>query len=236
MARRLLLLSNSTSYGQGYLDHAADEIEDFLGHVRRLLFVPFAVADQAAYGSRVRERFLRLGREVDRIPADPATARSVVEGAEAVFVGGGNTFRLLDLVRRYRLIEPLRGSVARGVPYIGSSAGTVIAAPTLQTTNDMPIVCPESFESLGLVPFHCNCHYQDPYPSSRHMGETREERLMEFHEENERPVVGLREGSWLRIEGDRAVLGGRPGARVFRRGLSPEEFPPGGDLSLLLHA
>src|SRR5262249_19579645 len=121
-----------------------------------------------------------------------------------------------------------------GMPYMGSSAGTNIAAPTIRTTNDMPIVQPASFEALGLVPFQINPHYLDPDPKSTHMGETREQRLREFHEENEAPVVGLREGAWMRIEGDRAILGGARGARIFRRDEEPEERGTGDSLDDLL--
>jgi dipeptidase E len=226
---RLLLLSNSTNFAKRYLEHAVTEILDFLGPVRRIAFVPFALHDQAGYWKSVRDRFRDMEIEVDRMPADRSAGETVL-WTEAVFVGGGNTFRLIDGVRRTGLIEPLRRRVTEGMPYIGSSAGTVIAGPTMMTTNDMPIVQPESFEGLGLVPFQINCHYLDAEPTSNHMGETREERLREFHEENDTPVVGLREGAWLRVEGEGVTLGGTAGARIFFRGRPPEERQPGEDL------
>ena len=231
--RRLLLLSNSTNHGAGYLDHAAPAIASFLGPVRRLLFVPFALRDWTAYTARARERLAREGIEANGATAD-AQGRAAFEEAEAVFVGGGNTFRLLDRLQRSDLLEVLRRRAAAGMPYLGASAGTNIAAPTIKTTNDMPIVQPRSFAALGLVPFQINPHYIDADPSSRHMGETREERLREFLEENETPVLGLREGAWIRVEGDRATLEGMNGARVFRRGADPEEVAPGASLDRLL--
>lgn len=232
--KRLLLLSNSTNHGAGYLDHAMDAITSFLGPVRRLVFVPFALHDWAAYTARARERFARAGIEVEGATAD-AQASAALEKAEAVFVGGGNTFRLLDRLQRSRFLDILRRRAMGGMPYLGASAGTNIAAPTIRTTNDMPIVQPAGFSALGLVPFQINPHYVDADPSSRHMGETREERLREFLEENDTPVLALREGAWLRVEGDRAVLEGANGARLFGRAVEAEELATGAQLDRLLH-
>ena len=231
--RRLLLLSNSTNHGAGYLDHAMEAIGSFLGPVRRLCFVPFALRDHPGYTARARERFVVAGIDVRAVPADAAGA-AALETAEAVFVGGGNTFRLLDRLQRSGLLEVLRRRAAAGMPYLGASAGTNIAAPTIRTTNDMPIVQPAGFSALGLVPFQINPHYVDADPSSRHMGETREERLREFLEENETPVLALREGAWLRVEGERAWLEGTNGARIFRRGAEPAQVAPGAVLDALL--
>jgi dipeptidase E len=229
----LLLLSNSTEHGRGYLDHAMPAIREFLGPVRRLVFIPFALRDREAYTAKVRARFAKEGIDVQGLRPDGEEA-PVLHRAEAVFVGGGNTFRLLDTLQRTGLLDALRRRARGGAPYLGASAGTNIAAPTIKTTNDMPIVQPASFDALGLVPFQINPHYVDPDPSSRHMGETREERLREFLEENDAAVVGLREGAWLRIEGDGARLGGLRGARIFRRGREPEEVAPGAALDALL--
>jgi dipeptidase E len=233
MPRRLLLISNSTNHGQGYLDHVLPEIDGFLGPVRRLVFVPFALKDREGYGAKVAERLAALGVEVATLTADEA-GRRLVQDAEAVFTGGGNTFRLLKTLQDGGFLPLLRARALAGMPYIGSSAGTNIAAPTIRTTNDMPIVEPDSFEALGLVPFQINPHYLDPDPGSTHMGETREQRIKEFHEENETPVVGIREGAWIRVEGDRATLGGARGARIFRRGAAPEERQAGAALDDLL--
>jgi dipeptidase E len=231
--RNLLLLSNSTNHGQGYLDHAMAELLGALAGARRILFVPFALADRGGYTARFRERLAREGVEVDELVADPSGPRRI-ETAEAVFVGGGNTFRLLRALHDFGFLAALRARALGGMPYLGASAGINVAGPTIRTTNDMPIVEPPSFDALGLVPFQINPHYLDPEPGTTHMGETREQRLVEFLEENDRVVVGLREGGWIRVEGDRAQLGGSRGARIFRRGAAPEERPPGARLDDLL--
>jgi dipeptidase E len=231
--RRLLLLSNSSNHGQGYLDHAMPAIRRLLAGARTLAFVPFALRDQNAYTARVRARFALEGVSVQGVTADEA-GRRACEAAEAVFIGGGNTFRLLDRLQRGGLVEPLRRRALAGMPYLGASAGTNVATPTLKTTNDMPIVEPESFAALGLVPFQINPHYVDADPSSRHMGETREERLREFLEENDAVVVGLREGTWLRAEDRSLWLEGLRGARIFRRDREPEEVAAGASLDPLL--
>lgn len=233
MARRLLLVSNSTAFGEGYLDHCIDEMLDLLGSTPRLVFVPFALFDRDGYGRKAVRRFRAAGVEVDVLTAD-AEGRELLAEAPAVFVGGGNTFRLLKTLQDAEMVDLLQARAREGMPYMGASAGSNLAAPTVRTTNDMPIVEPESLTALDLVPFQINPHYLDPDPSSRHMGETREQRLNEFLEENDRVVVGLREGTWIRVEGDEGVLGGRTGARIFRRGAAPEERPPGASVTDLL--
>ena len=233
MARRLLLISNSTNHGEGYLDHVLDEMDGFLGQIRRLVFVPFALKDREGYGTKVAERLADAGIQASTLTADEAGQR-MLRDAEAVFTGGGNTFRLLKTLQDSGLFPILRERARAGMPYIGSSAGTNLAAPTIRTTNDMPIVEPASFDAFGLVPFQINPHYIDPDPGSTHMGETREQRLREFHEENTVPVVGIREGAWIRVEQDKASLGGRTGARIFRRDQEPEEREPGASLDDLL--
>src|SRR5207249_2863108 len=175
---RLLLLSNSTEHGQGYLDHAMPAIRELIGPARSLAFVPFALHDHDAYTAKVQARFAREGVAVTALGAD-AREGARVDGAEAVFVGGGNTFRLLDTLQRTGLLAALRRKARSGAPYLGECAGTNVAAPTIKTTNDMPIVQPASFGALGLVPFQINPHYLDADPASRHMGETREDRLRE---------------------------------------------------------
>jgi dipeptidase E len=227
---RLLLLSNSTNFGAGYLEHAAEAITGHFGGIRRILFVPFALHDQVAYHAKAQARFQPLGIEVDRL-AEGAGAATALERAEGIFVGGGNTFRLLDRLQRSGVVELLRKRVLAGMPYLGASAGTVIAAPTIRTTNDMPIVEPRTLAALDLVPFQINCHYLDPDPGSRHMGETRETRLLEFLEENDLAVVGLREGGMIEVGDSGAVtLHGSAGARLFRRGSEPIEVGHGARL------
>jgi dipeptidase E len=230
---RLLLLSSSTLHGSGYLDYCESVITSFLGSsVTRVLFVPYAVHDRDAYAAKVRERFARMNLAVDSVHDAAGGPVKAVDRAEAVFIGGGNTFRLIDTLWKERLVDPVRARVRAGMPYIGSSAGSNVASPTMMTTNDMPIVQPPTFEALGLVPFQINPHYLDPAPGSTHMGETREERIREFHEENEAAVVGLREGAWLNIDRTDIWLGGLTGARVFRRGQAPTEHPGASRLDL----
>jgi dipeptidase E len=225
-AKRLLLISNSVQYGHGYLDHAEEELRNFLHGVKRVLFVPYALLDRQAYAETARARLEKMGHGLDSIHRAP-DPRKAVENAEAIFIGGGNTFRLLKNLYDNRLLEPIRKRVEQGMRYVGSSAGSVVSCPTIRTTNDMPIVEPPSLTSLGLVPFQLNCHYLDGDPNSTHMGETREVRLREFHEENETPVVGIREGSMLRVDNGTVVLKGTTGGKLFRRGEQPLELAPG---------
>jgi dipeptidase E len=216
---RLLLISSSNVHGYGYLDQPEPEMRAFLGAGRRVAFVPFAFHNHAGYTAKIRERLGRM--ELDVIPIDD------VDRADAIFVGGGNTFRLLKTLYERDLLSPIRDRVRAGLPYLGSSAGTVIASPTMKTTNDMPIVEPPSFTTLGLIDYQINPHYIDPDPQSTHKGETREERIREFLEENDVPVVGLREGSILRVEDGTTTLLGSKTARIFRRGEEPVEAEPG---------
>jgi dipeptidase E len=230
---RLLLISNSTLHGSGYLDHAAGEISDFLGDLKRVLFVPYALHDVDKYAAQARERFAKMGYALESIHTTSEPAQAVRE-AEAIFIGGGNTFRLLKALYDHDLLDAIRERVRDGMPYIGSSAGSNVAAPTIRTTNDMPIVQPPSFDALGLVSFQINPHYLDADPNSTHKGETREERIVQFLEENEAPVVGLREGAMLTIENGRIHLKGSTGARIFRRGHDPVETLPGSYLDELV--
>ena len=234
MAHDLLLLSNSTVHGRGFLEHALDAIAEFLAGHRTVYFAPFALADHDGYTGRVQAALRPLGVEVVGLHA-AADPRAELERAEALFVGGGNTFRLLRSVQRLGLLEPVGRRVAAGsLRYLGSSAGTNHACPSIRTTNDMPIVQPDSFAAFGLVPFQINPHYQDPDPASTHMGETREQRLREFLEENDVPVLAMREGSWLRRRGGSLALAGTTGAVLFRRGVAPVSYDGGSDLSFLL--
>lgn len=231
---KLLLLSNSTAHGRSYLEHAEEVIADHLSGIGELLFVPYAQADHDGYTARVAAFMERFGTPVRGVHTADDPARAAAD-AEAVFIGGGNSFRLLSALHRHGLVAALRSQVAAGASYMGSSAGTNMACPTLRTTNDMPIVQPPSFEALGLIPFQINPHYLDPAPDNSHMGETRETRLSEFLEENDVPVLGLREGTWLRRDGDRLELAGvSGGARLFARGAQPREHRPGADLGELL--
>lgn len=207
-------------------------MREFFGPVSRLLFVPYALADHDAYLSLLHERGLHAGYELVGLHRETDVGRAVRE-AEGIFVGGGNTFRLLDTLHRLGLIPLIRERVAGGLPYLGISAGTNVACPTIKTSNDMPIVQPPSFEALSLVPFQVNPHYVsghfhvkegDQYVE--HFGETRDERIKEYHELNELPVVGLWEAGLLHIDSHGTRLSGAP-ARIFRKGSSAIDVEPG---------
>jgi dipeptidase E len=227
----LLLISCSTIYGRGYLDHVEEEIRDLLKGVQSVAFVPFALYDRDAYAAKAGERFRRMGFALESAHASSGPWR-IIERAEAIFIGGGNTFRLLTALQDLDLLEIIRTRVESGCPFIGSSAGSIVACPTLKTTKDMPVVQPRSFDALHLVNFQISPHYLDPDPKSTHMGETQEERITQYLEENEPPVVGLREASALRIHYRAVVLRGDASARIFRRGKAPVEILPGTDLTV----
>jgi dipeptidase E len=229
----LLLLSNSSAPGMSFLEHARGVIGQLVPPGSRLLFLPYAATDQDRYARVMSDALAPLSVSVAsaHLLSDPVRE---LAACDAVFTGGGNSFRLLRTLQSSGLVEALRQAVAAGMPYLGASAGTNMACPTLRTTNDMPIVQPESFEALGLVPFQINPHYLDPDPVSTHQGETRPQRIEEFLTENDVPVLGLREGSWLRVSGQLAVLGGTAGARLFRRSEPARELNSGTDVSELL--
>jgi dipeptidase E len=225
----VLLLSNSRPPGGAEpFAHAREVLASHLDG-RDVWFVSYALADHDHYFAWVR-RALGVGIDLRPLHREPDPAATVAAAA-AVLVGGGNTFRLLHEVRRLRVLDALRTN--DDCRYTGSSAGTNLACPTVKTTNDMPIVDPGGLDALARVPFQVNPHYLDPDPTSTHQGETREERIAEFHEMNHVPVVGLREGAWLHRTGDDLALGGNT-ARLFRRDQEPEELAVGTDLSWLL--
>lgn len=225
MTGRLILASNSTNPGGEYLGHLEDAIRHHFSDSTTVAFVPYALADLDNYGATAERKFESLGIRMESVHrhSEPAQALSTADG---VFIGGGNTFRLLDRLIRHDLIEPIRNLVAEGGPYLGTSAGSNVACPTIGTTNDMPIVQPPTFAALGLVSFQINPHYIERHPETLHGGETRRQRLVEFHEENDTPVIGLREGSWLDV-GRALVLKGPHPAILFRRGSEPVEIEPG---------
>jgi dipeptidase E len=224
---RLLLISSSNVHGYaGYLDQPEPFIRRHLVGLKRVAFIPFAAHDHETYTTTVRDRLGKMGYDV--------LGFDQLDRAEAVFVGGGNTFRLLKTLYDRELLAPLRARVRDGLPYVGSSAGSILSCPTISTTNDMPIVRPPSFDALGLIPFQLNCHYLDPDPNSTHKGETRELRITEFHEEHPTPVLGLREGSCLFVDGDAITLDGPHTARLFRRGESAAEVATGSRIDQLL--
>lgn len=226
------------NYGQEFLEHAVSDIKDFLGvEVKRVLFVPFAGVTRSYddYAAAVSGRFEEMNYEL--VPVHrTADAVEAVRSAEAIAVGGGNTFHLLRELYETALVESIRERVEAGVPYIGWSAGSNVACPTIRTTNDMPIVEPQSFVALGLVPFQINPHYTDEQLTN-HAGETREQRIVEFLKANANVrVVGLREGSILRIEGERIKLLGEKTARIFKSGEEAKEYAPTDSLEFLLNS
>ena len=228
---RCLLMSGGLSTPERR-DAAKQALHAFLGDVSRVVFVPYALADHEGYTQGLAAAGFMGDIELVGLHTYD-DRRQAVREAECVFVGGGNTFRLLDHMQREQLLDPIRERVAAGMPYIGISAGTNLACPTIQTTNDMPIVHPDGFEGLGLVPFQINAHYfsgrtwiQREEDYIAYGGETRDDRLREFHEMNTRPIIALWEGAWLEREGKRLTLGGG-GARLFRPGQEPEDLEAG---------
>lgn len=220
---RALLASTSTLHGQEYLEYLIPEIKNFFNEVSEVLFIPYARPEGISheeYAALAAKGFSKAGVKLRGIQEfnDPVEA---VKQAEGIFTGGGNTFLLVSKLYRSKVMQALQEAILSGTPYMGTSAGTNIAGLTMQTTNDMPIIYPPSFKTLGIVPFNINPHYLDPDKNSTHKGETRETRIKEFHTLNTQPVVGLREGSWLEISGDKITLKGKPEARIFK----PEQVP-----------
>jgi dipeptidase E len=237
MKMRLLLISNSTNAGENYLGYPGKEIKEFLGKKKKkALFIPYAAVTFSYddYEKKVGGRFNELGHEIISIHhfRDPVAA---IEEAEAIVVGGGNTWQLLKVIRDHNLLLPVYSRVRSGIPYIGWSAGSNVACPTIMTTNDMPVVRPDSFDSFGLIPFQINPHYTDANPPG-HAGETREQRIMEFITANPGIyVTGLREGTMLLVENGSVRLIGPATVRIFRYGSLPREAGTADDISFLLH-
>jgi dipeptidase E len=225
--KRILLLSNSAQYGRGYLDHAENEICSFLGQSARVAFVPYAMFNWDEYEAKASERFGQMGYVLESVHHYQGKEQELLDKADAVFIGGGNTFRLLRRLYEYDLLSKIRSLVTQGKRYIGSSAGSNVAGPTIKTTKDMPILEPPSFNALALIDFQISPHYLDPDPRSKHMGETQEERILQFLEENDKRVIGLREGSVLLVSAGEVHLKGSLSARLFQRGREPVECTPG---------
>ena len=231
----LLLASTSTLHGQEYLEYLLPEIAGHFKDCSEILFIPYARAGGIShdeYTRLVRTAFEKIGLKVKGIHEFPDPVAAVGQ-AKGFFTGGGNTFLLVRELYRTEIIAPLKKAISGGVPYLGTSAGTNIAGLDMKTTNDMPIVYPASFKTLGLIPFNINPHYLDPDPGSTHKGETRETRIKEFHKFNSQPVAGLREGSWLQVKGEEVLLKGPHSARIFRQGQPPFEVKTGSSLSEL---
>jgi dipeptidase E len=226
----LLLLSNSTNHGEAMYAHAAGQLAEVAAG-DRVTFVPYALADWDDYADRAIRAFGSHGIEAVSAHRSGAPDRAILE-ADVLMIGGGNTFRLLDSLHGLGVLDGVRTRVQQGdCRYMGASAGTNLACPTIATTNDMPICRPRDFEAFGLVPFQVNLHFIGVDPTSTHMGESREERIAEFLEENDCPVLALYEGTWLRVHAGRATVTGP--ARLFRRD-RVDVFADGVDVSEML--
>lgn len=230
--KHILIASTSTIYGSGYLEYLMEELSLFFKDSSEILFIPYARPSGISheeYTNKAAEAFAKIGKTVKGIHEfkNPIEA---VKNAKGIFTGGGNTFVLVNQLYQNNLLESLRTVILNGTPYLGTSAGSNICGLTINTTNDMPIVYPPSFKTLGLVPFNINPHYLDPDPNSTHKGETRETRIKEFHAFNSPPVVGLREGSWLDVKDDSIILKGDLKARIFEYNKEVYEIEAGTDL------
>lgn len=228
-ARRLLLISNSTAPGGGWLDHCAPAITSFLSGVEEVLLIPYALVYHSkiktldAYEEMARARFAKMGFRLTSLHA-MSNRYDVIESAQAFYVGGGNTYALLARLQELGIHTAISRRANAGVPYVGVSAGSNVACPTIRTTNDWQIVTPRKGNALDLFPYQINAHFFDADPASTHMGETREERIAEFQAVNPRRVIGLREGSWIRVENGIAYIEGAAGAKIFDPGTEPHEW------------
>ena len=233
--KNILLASTSTVYGSSFLEYLFPELQAHFKDCKTLLFIPYARSGGMThdeYTTKVALAFAKINITVKGIHEfeNPVAA---VQNAEGIFTGGGNTFVLVSQLYKNQVMEVLAKKLKSGTPYLGTSAGSNIAGLTIQTTNDMPIVYPPSFQTLGMIPFNLNPHFIDSEGLDTHMGETREDRIKEFHTFNSIPVLGLREGSWLEIKGDIITLKGNLKARFFRQNQTPEELESGSDLSFV---
>ncbi len=230
--KHILIASTSTLYGSGYLEYILEEVSSLFKNTTEILFIPYARPggiSHEEYTEKTTEAFAKINKTVKGIHEfkNPVEA---VKSATGIFIGGGNSFVLVNQLYQNKLLEVLKTTINNGTPYLGTSAGSNICGLTINTTNDMPIVYPPSFKTLGLVPFNINPHYMDPDPKSTHKGETRETRIKEFHAFNSPPVIGLREGSWLDVTEDSIILKGSLNARIFEYKKEPFEIEPGTDL------
>jgi dipeptidase E len=237
--RKLLLLSTSTVHGSTFLEYCMDEVKKHFSGLKKILFIPYARPGGISYDGYteiVRKALAQINIEVVGVH-ELTNIQKEIGDFGGIYIGGGNTFLLIKSLYENDLIPLIRdGVMSRGVKYMGSSAGTNVACQTINNTNDMPIVFPPSFDALKLIPFNINPHYLDPDPNSKHMGETRETRINEFHSQSKIPVLGLREGSWLKIDGDEITLGGGFPARLFEQNKEARELTDSNQLNYLLKA
>jgi dipeptidase E len=233
--KNIIIASTSTVHGSEFLEYLLDDLKQFFRKTNDILFIPYARPSGIsydAYTEKTRLAFKKINKNIKGIHEFENPVKAI-HNAKGIFVGGGNTFVLVNQLYKNNLISELQDVVNKGIPYLGTSAGSNICGLTLNTTNDMPIVYPPSFKTLSFVPFNINPHYLDPDPSSKHMGETRETRIQEFHKFNTQPVIGIREGSYLHVFGEHITLKGEPKARVFELNKKPYELDSNSDLSYL---
>lgn len=235
--KKMIIASTSTLYGSGYLEYLMPTLKSHFKNCKQLLFIPYARPDglsHAAYTKKVFDSLSNLLQIEVKGIHEFENAAQAIENAQAIFVGGGNTFVLVNEMYRNKLWDVLERKIKEGIPYLGTSAGSNICGLTISTTNDMPIVYPPSFKTLGLVSFNINPHYLDADATSKHMGETRETRISEFHCYNSQPVIGLREGSWLLVSNESVVLKGNLTARWFQKNKLPIEIEPETELKEIM--
>lgn len=233
--KKMIIASTSTLHGGDYLNYLLPTLELLFKDCNEIVFIPYARPGGIShdnYTANVRVAFSKINKTVKGIH-EFENAVEGIQNANGIFTGGGNTFLLVTQLYQYNIMEVLKTVVENGTPYLGSSAGSNITGVTMQTTNDMPIIYPPSFTTLGLIPFNLNPHYLDADMQSKHMGETRETRIKEFHAFNELPVLGLREGSWLDVSGEKILLKGKLTARLFNQNKIPEELNPETDLGFI---
>ncbi|AXT60796.1 dipeptidase PepE [Aquimarina sp. AD10] len=233
--RNCIIASTSTIHGSQPLAYLKDALIELYSDVDEILFIPYARPGGIShdeYTIGINNIFKKINKKIVSIHMFKST-QDAFNNVQGIYTGGGNTFLLVDQLYRNNVITPLKEAILSGVPYLGTSAGSNICGLTMQTTNDMPITYPPNFKTLGIFPFNINAHYLDPDPNSTHKGETRETRIKEFHNLNSQPVVGLREGSWLRIRDEEITLEGDLSARIFEQNKAPYELDSGNSLSTL---
>lgn len=231
--KNIVLASTSTLFGEAYLAYLRPVLVDLFQDVEEVTFIPYARPGGIShedYTQKAATFFASINKKVTGLHTSPNPLKTLQE-AKGLFTGGGNTFLLVKQLHELGLMTTLKETVEAGVPYLGCSAGSNIGGVNMQTTNDMPIVYPPSFTTLGLVPFNLNPHYLDPDPTSTHNGETRETRIKEFHTQNDIPVIGLREGNWIRIKDRDVRTQGAQSTRIFEQGKIPYEIAPGTSLN-----
>lgn len=232
--KKMIIASTSTVHGEEYLEYLLPSLKSFFKGIKTILFIPYARPSGISYDSyteKAQTAFAKIDLKVKGIH-EFQNPRLALQNAEGIFTGGGNTFELVNQLYKHNILSTLKNVIEKGIPYLGTSAGSNICGITMMNTNDMPIVYPPSFTTLGCIPFNINAHYLDPIKGSTHMGETRETRIKEFHIFNDTSVLGLREGSWLEVIDNKIYLNGNLTARVFVKNKTPYEIESGEEVAI----